>query len=101
MSTTTFPLAEGPPDHNIICKGLSRSLGGKGGEEVINEDEEKDWEERGALRHTHGQGLGDGGGAHTQRSLLISEECTDPAHQSQRYIATMSFLSKPACQTLS
>ena len=39
MGSARFPLAEGPPDHNIICEGLNRSLGGKGVEKVINEDE--------------------------------------------------------------
>ena len=57
MSTARFPLAEGPPNHNIISKGLSRSLGSKGAEKVINEDEEEDQGEGGALGHAHGQGL--------------------------------------------
>ena len=54
MSTTRFPLTKGTLDHNIICKSLSQSLGGKGVEEVINEDEEEDRGEGGALRYTHG-----------------------------------------------
>ena len=88
MSIARFPLAEGLADHNIICEGLNQRLGGKGVEKVINKDEKEDWGEGGALSHTHGQRLGDGGGAHTKRSLTTSEECTDPAHQTQRDISS-------------
>ena len=91
ISTARFFLAEGLPNHNIISKGLSRSLGGKGAEEVINEDQKEDRGEGGALGYVHGQGLGDGGGAHTKRSLPILEECTDPTHQSQRDISSCEF----------
>ena len=88
MSIARFPLAEGPPNHNIVYKGLSKSLSSKGLEEVTNEDEEEDRGERRPLGHAHVQGLGDGGGAHTKRILAISEECTDPIHQSQRDISS-------------
>ena len=97
MSTAKFPFVESPTNHNIVGKGLNRSLGSKGGEEVINEDQEEDRRERGALGHAHNQGLGDGGGAHTKRSLPIVEECTDLAHQAPRDISIRGGHGIPKC----
>ena len=88
MSTARFPLAGSPPNHNVIGKGLDRSLGGEVVEEVINEDQKEDGGKRGALGHAHSKGLGDGGGAHMKRSLPILEEYTDPTHQCQRDITS-------------